>query len=246
MLRPIHVHLVPSLFAPEALAGGSAVMIDVLRASTTICHALRAGADRVVPCGSVEDARSTAAALRENGEPALLAGERGCVKVDGFDLGNSPTDFTPQTVGGKPVVLTTTNGTAALMQCLEASEVLVGCFANLSTLCEHLATGEGPIHLVCAGTEQAVTLEDTVFAGLAANRLVEASAGTLDHHDADPARLAATFARENADNEAVFRNSRGGRNLIRLNRGGDLAVCSDVDSAPVVPRLTGDALRPVS
>ena len=90
MPRPLHVHLVPSLFAPELLAGGSAVMIDVLRASTTVCHALHAGVDRVVPCGTVDDARRTAAALIEAGEPALLAGERGCVKVAGFDLGNSP------------------------------------------------------------------------------------------------------------------------------------------------------------
>ena len=244
MPRPLHVHLVPSLFAPEILAGGSAVVIDVLRASTTVCHALHAGADRVVPCGTVGDARRVAVGLRDAGEPALLAGERGCVRVDGFDLGNSPMDFTPATVGGKPVVLTTTNGTAALLRCLEAKEVLVGCFANLSATCDHLAGGDGPVHLVCAGTDRAVTAEDVLFAGRVVNRLVAAGVG----HDsiittATRRSFAAAFAAANPDTAAVLADSRGGRNLARLGRGADVAVCAAADSAPVVPRLTGDALR---
>ena len=246
MPRPLHVHLVPALFAPEMLAGGSAVMIDVLRASTTVCHALRAGADRVVPCGTVDDARRTAADLIAAGEPALLAGERGCVKVAGFDLGNSPGDFAPGTVGGRPVVLTTTNGTAALLRCREAAEALIGCFANLSALCDHLATGTGPVHFVCAGTDRNVTAEDVLFAGRAANRLIAAGVGTVDHHDGDPAKLAATFAAAHPDTAAVLRDSRGGRNLARLGRGGDIDVCAAADSARAVPRLTGDALFAVS
>ncbi|NNJ24156.1 2-phosphosulfolactate phosphatase [Alienimonas chondri] len=246
MPRPIHVHFVPALFTPDMLAGGTAVVIDVLRASTTVCHALHAGADRVVPCGSVEDARETAAALRAKGEAALLGGERMCVKVDGFDLGNSPVEYTAETVGGKPVVLTTTNGTAALFRCLEAREVLVGSFANLSALCERLAGGDGRVNLVCAGTDRNLTAEDALFAGRVANRLVEAGSGTLDHHDADPARLAATFATANPETAAVLHDSRGGRNLARLGRESDIEVCAAADSAPVVPRLTGDALRPVS
>ncbi len=245
--RLLHVHLVPSLFTSEMLAGGTAVVIDVLRASTTVCHALHAGADRVVPCGSVAEARSTAAALREQGEPALLAGERGCVKVEGFDLGNSPTDYVPAAMtdgrgGGKPVVLTTTNGTAALLRCLEADEVLVGCFANLSAICDRLAKGAGPVHFVCAGTDRNVTAEDALFAGRAANRLIAAGVGTTDHHDGDPARLASAFAAAHPDAAAVLLDSRGGRNLARLGRGDDIETCAAVDSAPVAPVLRGDAL----
>ena len=243
MFRPIHVHLVPSLFTPPMLAGGTAVMIDVLRASTTICHALHAGADRVVPCASVEDARRTADELRAAGEPALLAGERMCVKIEGFDLGNSPTEYRPEVVAARPIVLTTTNGTAALLRCLEAEEALVGAFANLSALCDHLAGGGGPVHFVCAGTDRNVTGEDALFAGRAANRLVDAGVGTFDHHDSDAAKLASAFAAAHPDTAALLANSRGGRNLARLDRGSDVPVCAAVDSAPVVPRLTGDALR---
>ena len=248
MSRPIHVHLVPSLFKPPMLAGGTAVMIDVLRASTTICHALHAGADRVVPRGSIDDARRTAADLRAAGKPALLAGERMCVKIKGFDLGNSPTEYTPEAMtdergAGRPIVLTTTNGTAALLRCLEAEEALVGAFANLSALCDHLAGGAGPVHFVCAGTDRNVTGEDALFAGRAANRLIESGVGDFDHHDSDAAKLASAFAAAHPDTAALLANSRGGRNLARLDRGADVPVCAAVDSAPVVPRLTGDALR---
>ena len=239
--RPLHVHLVPSLFTPGMLAGGTAVVIDVLRASTTVCSALAAGCDRVVPCGTVEDARTVAAGLREAGEPALLAGERGCVRVDGFDLGNSPGDYTPGALGGRPVVLTTTNGTAALLRCLEAREVLVGCFVNLSVLCDHLAGGDGPVHLVCAGTDRSITAEDSLFAGRVVNRLSESGAGTADHHDGDPTALAAAFAAARPDTAAALHASRGGRNLARLGRGGDIDACAAADTAPVVPTL-----RPVA
>ena len=143
-------------------------------------------------------------------------------------------------------MLTTTNGTAALLRCLDASEVLVGCFGNLSAACDHLAGGGGPVHLVCAGTDHAVTAEDVLFAGRAANRLAAAGVGTFDHHDGDPARLAAAFAAAHPETAAVLADSRGGRNLARLGRGDDIAVCAAVDSAPVVPRLTGNALRAVS
>ena len=245
MPRPVHVHLAPALFNPAAVAGGTAVVIDVLRASTTVCHALHAGADRVVPCGTVDDAREVAAELRAAGEPALLAGERGCVRIEGFDLGNSPADFTPAAVGGKTVVLTTTNGTAALLRCGAAAESLIGCFANLTAVCEHLAAGDLPVHLVCAATNGHVTAEDVLFAGRVVNRLAAAGFGTTDHHDGDPARLAAAFAAANPDTPAVLADSRGGRNLADLGRGGDVAVCAAVDAAPVVPRLAGDGLVPV-
>ena len=159
------------------------------------------------------------------------------MRVDGFDLGNSPADFSSEAVGGRPVVLTTTNGTAALLRCLEAREVLVGCFGNLSAVCDHLAGGDGPVHLVCAGTDRNVTGEDALFAGRVAEPAVRGNGvGTLDHHGGDPAQLAAAFAAAKPDTAAVLADSRGGRNLARLGRGDDVAVCAAVDSVPVVPR----------
>ncbi|MBS0265265.1 MAG: 2-phosphosulfolactate phosphatase, partial [Planctomycetes bacterium] len=90
MSRPVFVHLLPSLFEPEDLQGGVAVVIDVLRATSTIVYALHAGAQRVIPCGEIDEARKTAAGLPAG--TALLGGERGGLRISGFDLGNSPAE----------------------------------------------------------------------------------------------------------------------------------------------------------
>jgi 2-phosphosulfolactate phosphatase len=129
MLTSLAVHFLPALVAPEELAAGDAVMIDVLRASTTITQALVSGATAVIPRAEVEEARKTAGELPAG--TAVLGGERGGLPIQGFDVGNSPSEYTPAAVRGKSVVFTTTNGTLALVQCRAAARVLVGSFVNL-------------------------------------------------------------------------------------------------------------------
>src|SRR5262245_56341394 len=111
--RELHVHLTPDLVAPERLAGGVAVVVDVLRATTTIVHALAAGCCSVRPCATVEEARALADALPAG--KVLLGGERDGVPLPGFDKGNSPGEYTPEACKGTTLVLTTTNGTRALL-----------------------------------------------------------------------------------------------------------------------------------
>src|SRR5687768_3032349 len=124
MPRTLDVHFLPELTSPEELAGGVVVVIDVLRASTTITYALAAGARELIPCLEIDDARAAATKL----PPAqvVLGGERQGLPIAGFDLGNSPRDYTPERVGGKTVVFTTTNGTKAMLQCRQAARVLIG------------------------------------------------------------------------------------------------------------------------
>src|SRR4051812_42560200 len=109
--KRIDVYLLPALVEPEALSGSTVVVIDVLRATTTIVHALAAQAVEVAPFRDVEDARRLANDL---GNKAVLGGERGGVPIPGFDLGNSPAEYTSERVAGKTVIFTTTNGTRAL------------------------------------------------------------------------------------------------------------------------------------
>src|SRR5262245_35106817 len=161
--RQVCVHLVPELAPAAALAGGVAVVIDVLRASTTIVHALAAGCTMVRPCLEVDEARALA-----NGLPAgkvLLAGERGGRPLDGFDLGNSPQEFTGKACRGTTIVLTTTNGTRTLSRAAAAERVLVAAFVNYSAVCEQLRQDARPIHVICAGTDGEISLEDTLLAG---------------------------------------------------------------------------------
>ncbi len=158
-------HLLPALTSADELAGGVVVMIDVLRASTTITTALAAGAVEVFPLGEVEQSQQKAAALRQTlDRPPVLGGERGGLPIDGFDLGNSPSEYTAQSVGARTVIFTTTNGTQALLICGAAKRVLIGSFVNFSAVLRQL-TGELPIHLLCAGTRGRITREDVLFAG---------------------------------------------------------------------------------
>jgi len=154
---------------PEgAVAGGIAVVIDVLRASTTIITALANGAARVRPMADVAAARASAAAL---GPGTVLGGERGGVRIDGFDLGNSPAEYARDRVAGRSLVITTTNGTAALAACRAAREIVVGAIVNRSAVVaavRRLAAAAADcdaVHLVCAGTDGAVTAEDVLAAG---------------------------------------------------------------------------------
>jgi 2-phosphosulfolactate phosphatase len=238
MPQEIHVHQLPELVTADQLAGAAVVVIDVLRASTTIAHALDAGADCVIPCLEVDEARQLANQLEGL---VVLGGERQGLKIDGFDLGNSPTDYTPDSVGGRTVVFTTTNGTKAMMRCRRAKRVLVGCFANYSAICRALRP-ESVVHLLCAGTDGAITREDVLAAGM---MVVE-----LCCEDDDPPRLndqaelaADAFRTVTEDLIAgvrlasVLAECEGGRNLIARGLGRDIETAAQIDSLGVVPEL---------
>lgn len=236
-----HVHELHSRMPPGAVAGGVAVVIDVLRASTTIVTALESGAVAVVPVADVDAARRRAAAL---GGAALLGGERGGRPIAGFDLGNSPAEYTPGRVAGRTVVITTTNGTAALAACRGAREVLVGAIVNRSAVAaaaRRFAADGAAVHLVCAGTDGMVTEEDV----LAAGAILEAAdvEGAGDRLDAPAAAALAAWravvargALPAALGEA-FRRARGGANLVALGMASDLALAAALDTRRTVPRL---------
>jgi len=220
------------------------VVIDVLRASTTIATALAHGAAGVLPVADLAEARALAAGLGRGG---LLGGERGGLRIEGFDLGNSPREYIPQRVAGKTIVITTTNGTAALHACRDAREILVGAIVNRTAVADavrRLATdvGRNDVHLVCAGTDGVVSGEDV----LAAGAILDAATCTrADGHVLDDAALAALacFRRVAAAPAlreslvAEFRRSPGGSNLVDLGMEADLPVAAAIDSLAVVPRL---------
>lgn len=236
MSPPVHVALLPAFVTPAALQEGVAVVIDILRASTTIVHALAEGATTVMPFESVDDARAAAAALPEGS--ALLGGERGGERIEGFNLGNSPLEYTPDVVGGKTVVFTTTNGTRALHQCRSAARVLIGGFVNRGALLRALQEDGRPVHLVCAGTDGHLTGEDILFAG--------EIAAQLDLSDPDvQTQLAIDYWRARSSDPAVFqgtiRSSRGGQNLLRLGMSADIDRAAECDLFDLVPEWDAQA-----
>src|SRR5205807_9970970 len=136
------------------------------------------------PCAEVEEARALAGQMRVG--RALLGGERGGVPLPGFDLGNSPREYTAKVCRGNTLVLTTSNGTRALLRAAEAERTLVAGFVNYSAVCEQLRQDVRPVYIVCAGTEGEVSLEDTLLAGAFIDFLSETTEARLN----DAARLA--------------------------------------------------------
>jgi 2-phosphosulfolactate phosphatase len=232
-MREIFTHFLPALFDPAELRGGTAVVIDVLRASTTICHALAAGATAVVPCMEIDDALRLKRGLADEGP--VLGGEREGQQIDGFDLDNSPFRYTPETVAGRTVVFTTTNGTRALLRCTEAERIVLGTFNNLTAVVRAVFESPGPVHLVCAGTRGAITAEDVLFAGAVMEGL-GCEVERCRFAD-DQSRIALDFYLANAEDGVLetLRGSLGGRNCLSLGFDADVTRAAELDRFDLLP-----------
>jgi 2-phosphosulfolactate phosphatase len=237
MKRQLYVHLLPTLTSPQELAGNTVVIIDVLRATTTIVHALAAGATEVIPCLEIADARELA---NKRAVPALLGGERRGLPIQGFDLGNSPGDYLPEIVGRRSIVMTTTNGTRAMMMCTGAGRVLIGSFCNLTALCNVLVD-EPHVHLLCAGTQGQVSREDVLLAGALVGRIVAADPDTVRNDEAYIAAevwdLAMGSSNDHARLLAHLCNTQGGRNVTKIGLQADIYSAAQIDKFNVSPEL---------
>lgn len=228
----VEVFFTPGEVAGLDLAGRAVVVVDVLRAGTTIVEALANGARAVIPVATIEDALRLAHNLGR--EDALLCGERGGLPIEGFDLGNSPAEFGAERVAGKTLVMTTTNGTAALAGVAGARQVYVGAFANLGAVADAVAGLEGDVAVVCAGRERRFALEDALFAG-ALLRRVRARRGRGVRAGNDAALVAERLARGLRDPAVVLRRTAAARELEAVGLGSDVAWCAVVDRRAVVP-----------
>jgi 2-phosphosulfolactate phosphatase len=236
--RHANVFLLPELAPAARLEGGVAVAIDVLRSTTTIVHALAAGCSSIRPCLEVEEARALIGQLGTG--PALLAGERAGLPIEGFDLGNSPRKFTPRQCQGVRLVMTTTNGTRALLRCAPAARTLVAAFVNYSAVCEQLRHDRRPVSIVCSGTDGDVTLEDTLLAGALIDFLNDLGPTQLN----DGARLAwDCFESHGRCLQAALELSQGGQVLKRLGLQDDIAAAARIDAFALVPEMRCDPLR---
>lgn len=245
----VHIALHPSVLEPAELTGTIAVVIDVLRATTTIVHAFAAGATSVVPCSEVDEALAKQEEL--GADQSVLGGERHGLLIEGFQLDNSPFSYTPQTVGGKIVIFTTTNGTRALAAARPAERVLIGAFVNRQALVSELKRDGRPVWLVCAGTDGQVTGEDVLFAGAVATdlmgtppqsslspvripeieRLPRASVSAIDF----ARRIYEGYGRNQPSRLAAMRESQGGLNLLANGFDRDIARAAEDSIFNLVP-----------
>jgi 2-phosphosulfolactate phosphatase len=248
-MKPIlNVYALPKFADPEDLAGTTAVVIDVLRASTTIAYALAAGAHEVIPCLEIADALAMAEQLRLAAKDVVLGGERQGVAIKGFELGNSPEEYSVDRVGGKTVILTTTNGTRAMIHARSADEVLVASFVNAAAIVAKLLDRE-KVSIVCAGTDGLISDDDVLVAGLLVDRL-QRQAGMVYQENAQaltareswlhafalPQALGAELLESDRLAERL-RKSLGAQNLIALGLDEDILAAAQVDRFDVLPRL---------
>ena len=223
----IHVAFTPRDAAP----GRVQVVIDCIRATSTIAQALAAGYERVVCVGEIADA------LRERAPRVVLGGEREGVRIEGFDLGNSPAEYeVPQ---GSTLVLTTTNGTRAILRAADEAEiVLIGAMSCLEPVARAVArlAGDGDVAIRCAGVRGEVALDDVYVAGRLVERIEELAGPAFL---TDGARTARAIARAYAEPLAALADSQSARDLDGTGHEPDIAWCALESVFDIVPRVSG-------
>jgi 2-phosphosulfolactate phosphatase len=232
VLSPPEIDLLPQ----RDLARCAAVAFDVLRATSSMITALASGATGVWPVRTIEEAW----ALKEKHPGALLGGERGGERIEGFDLGNSPLEY-GENVRGREIISTTTNGTVALRAVEHASSVLAGSLLNIGAVATHLnERAPGEILLGCAGTFREAALEDILAAGMLIS-LLPGRALT------DTAQLAlALYRQEERDLLNALRRAKNGRALLAKGREAEVEWCAQTSVFPLVARMDREGcVRPL-
>jgi 2-phosphosulfolactate phosphatase len=230
----IDVFFGPSTVTHADVQGRLAVVIDVFRASTSIAVALANGARNIVPFESAEEVITRSKAF-ERGEVAL-AGERRMVPIEGFDFGNSPSEFTREAIGGKSILFTTTNGTVALVAVQPAREVFVGSFVNFSavlTVLRAAVRAENDVVILCAGRDRQFALEDAVCAGRFVRSLRVRAPDVVLNDAAQVAILVEKYYRKNLS--SLAQDATHARALIEAGFSQDVDVCLALDTHPVIP-----------
>ncbi len=230
MSATLHAALGPVDAAPADVA----IVVDCIRATTTLSHALAAGYGEVVCVGEVDDAHA------ERRDGVVLGGERHGVRIEGFDLGNSPAEYAEPR--GDVLVLTTTNGTRAILQsAAESGTVLVGALVNAQALVDRALAAlpaDGTLVVRCAGVRGAIALDDVYVAGLL---LARASERLGDAFATDAARVATAVARAYPDPLAALADSQSARDLDGTGLEPDVARCAALDTLVVAPIVTASA-----
>lgn len=212
--------------------GKTAIVIDLLRATSTITAVLGKGVARVIPVEEAEDAKTVMERLRGRAR-VITGGELDGVKLDGFDYGNSPLEYDPSAVAGAYLVLCTTNGTRAIKKAAASEMVYIGCLNNARAVAQKAAGQGRDIVLACAGTRCRFSADDVVAAGAIISRILEFA--KIEEMD-DLSHTALLLYEKNRDDlHALLKFSRPYQNLLRLNSRHDIDYCLREDILDIVP-----------
>lgn len=222
--------LYPYYENPDAIV----VVTDILRASSAIVTAFMNGVERIIPVGTLEEAK----ALKDEGY--MVAAERDGLVRDFADFGNSPYNFSPERVAGKPIVYSTTNGTNAIQLASSGSQVLIGAYLNLTALARYIIREQKDLLILCAGWKNKFNLEDTLFAGALAQLVLEddyfsticdASLGAIDLYNVAKSDMMGYISK-------VAQKGR----LEKNNLDDVIGYCHEYDLTELIPVLKEDHL----
>ena len=230
--RNLEVCLTPALLHLHDIKDSIVVVIDIFRATSSICYGIDNGAEAIIPVATIEACRSY------SHSDFLLAAERNGEVVEGFDFGNSPFSYTAEKVAGKTIVLTTTNGTHAINVSRGANKIVIGSFLNLTALCNWIKTQPNNVLLLCSGWKDKVNLEDTLFAGGVVNQLRN------ENYILDDAGIAAEdlYLLAKDDLRSYLQKTSHSERLKKLGIEEDIKFCLNLDVTNSIPVLDGERL----
>lgn len=238
----VKLYFTPAGLTDKDLIGRTVIVIDVLRACTVICAAFAAGCREVIPVNSIGDGSTLLGNLDR--DVVLLAGERDGYRVEGFDLGNSPLEFTKDVVSNKTIILASTNGSKAMILGSSGELMLAASFVNVSAIVDKVASQDGDTALVCSGKDSRFSLEDVVCGGMIVSRL-----GNKVEVANDAAMVANTLYEAHKDDIAsVLRTCDHGRYLSSIGFAEDISFAAGIDTIGILPQwdngrfLVGEAL----
>lgn len=235
----LNVHFTPEPADELSFSGKTLVVIDVLRASNTIITALANGAKEIIPVGSVDSAVKISRSLF--GGSTILGGERNTKKIEGFNLGNSPAEYSPEKVKSKTIVLFTTNGSKAVLKGKFSGILFVCGFINMTAVVKELNKSREDIEIICSGNAGTFSMEDAVCAGMIINELCSLNKSLLLSDSANAASVLHKTLGKNI--LKLLKETEHGRILIENGFEEDIVFCSKLNTTEVIPYLSGNVIK---
>jgi 2-phosphosulfolactate phosphatase len=230
----LEVCLSPKLYETYHRKDAIVVIIDIFRATSAICTAFQYGVEKMIPVAGIEEASAYKA------QGFLVGAERNGVALEGFDFGNSPFSYMSESIKGKTIVISTTNGTQAIKAAKQASQIVIGSFLNLTALCSWLQKQNCEIILLCSGWKNRFSMEDMLFAGAVSDALSQNS----DAFKLGDAALAAKYMYQSAKKNSyrLLHESSHKERLSALGLKEDIKYCLSLDKTDIIPVFRDDGL----
>jgi len=232
----VQVCFSPALFPFQIDKNANVVVVDILRATSSICEAFKNGVEKIIPVESVEETLE----YKKNG--FIVAAERDGIVLDTADFGNSPDDFSESNVNGKSIAYSTTNGTKTIHLASSCKSVVIGSFLNITAVCNWLINEAEDVIILCAGWKNRVNIEDSVFAGAITDRLISSSVFSTD---CDSAKIALSIWESHQSSLLQYVNTSAQKKRLEKNKlDGCIEYCLCIDETSIVPFFDGKFLVP--